>query len=188
MADGAGEGPDTSWSGLPFVASPGKTIDAWISRRRCAVTVPRRAVRPLKSRDHDKDWRKTMTMFNRRAALGTMAAGGLAVAAGAAHAQDANALQPKEPGRGGTDQGPRDLIRDQENPSFLNPPRTDSDRVFSPGRTKHEAIPHGKAKPRVCCPLLIRIWRARKLNKWCAIQRWKDPISTHKVTSSVNHF
>jgi oxalate decarboxylase len=67
-----------------------------------------------------------MTMFTRRAALGTMAAGGLAVAATGANAQGTDTLQPKTPGRGGTDPGPRDLLRDGENPSFLNPPRTDS--------------------------------------------------------------
>jgi hypothetical protein len=34
--------------------------------------------------------------------------------------------QPQRPGRGGTDHGPRNLMRDQENPDLLVPPSTDS--------------------------------------------------------------
>jgi len=67
-----------------------------------------------------------MTLFTRRAALGTRAAGGLAVAATGAQAQDPAAPQPKTPGRGGTDPGPQDAVRARENPDILNPPRTDS--------------------------------------------------------------
>ena len=48
----------------------------------------------------------------------------MAEAAGAQTAE--NMPQPVRPGRGGTDHGPRNLMRDQENPDLLVPPSTDS--------------------------------------------------------------
>jgi oxalate decarboxylase len=60
-------------------------------------------------------------------------AGGLALTAATAHAQNApsanasSALQPHRDGQhGGTDPGPRDLVRERENPDIINPPSTDS--------------------------------------------------------------
>jgi oxalate decarboxylase len=68
-----------------------------------------------------------MNSFSRRSVLAAAAAGSLAAAAEAAGAQTAeNMLQPARPGRGGTDHGPRNVMRDQENPDLLVPPSTDS--------------------------------------------------------------
>jgi oxalate decarboxylase len=68
-----------------------------------------------------------MNSFSRRSVLAAAAAGSLAAAAEAAGAQTAeNMPQPVRPGRGGTDHGPRNLMRDQENPDLLVPPSTDS--------------------------------------------------------------
>jgi oxalate decarboxylase len=61
--------------------------------------------------------------ISRRSVLGTAAAG-LAGAA-TANAQNGDIPQPERPGRGGTDIGPRDVIRDRENPDVLVPPATD---------------------------------------------------------------
>ena len=46
---------------------------------------------------------------------------------GLAHAQTADGAipQPQRPGHGGTDPGPRNLMRDQQNPDMLVPPSTD---------------------------------------------------------------
>jgi oxalate decarboxylase len=65
--------------------------------------------------------------LSRRNILGTAAAGGLLTAAGAA-AQPAGTIpQPRrDDHHGGTDNGPRNLTRDAENPDLLNPPSTDS--------------------------------------------------------------
>jgi len=52
------------------------------------------------------------------------AAGGLLTAAASATAQTA-AAQPRRPGDGGTDPGPRNLERDRQNPDILVPPSTD---------------------------------------------------------------
>ncbi len=52
------------------------------------------------------------------------AAGGLLTAAASATVQTA-AAQPRRPGDGGTDPGPRNLERDRQNPDILVPPSTD---------------------------------------------------------------
>jgi oxalate decarboxylase len=66
-------------------------------------------------------------MISRRTVLGTAGVGLASVAAAAAAAQTPDGVpQPQRPGRGGTDIGPRDILRDRENPDVLTPPRTDS--------------------------------------------------------------
>jgi len=66
-----------------------------------------------------------MTIFNRRDALVTLTAGSLAAAASsAAFAQELS--QPRRPGAGGDDPGPRNIVRDLQNPDILNPPVTDA--------------------------------------------------------------
>jgi oxalate decarboxylase len=88
------------------------------------------------------EW-NTMTMLTRRSALTTMVAGGV-TAATVAHAQDTSVPQPMSSGRGGTDPGPRNLMRDGQNPDLLNPPRTDSGTLpnlrfsFSDARMRQE--------------------------------------------------
>jgi oxalate decarboxylase len=66
-----------------------------------------------------------MNPISRRNVLTVAAAGGLLTAATAAGAQTLPIPQPQRPGQGGTDPGPRDLIRDRENPDVLVPPSTD---------------------------------------------------------------
>ena len=63
-------------------------------------------------------------IVTRRSILGTAAIG--VVTAATANAQTGDVPQPERPGKGGTDIGPRDLIRDRENPDVLVPPATDS--------------------------------------------------------------
>src|SRR5262245_19185710 len=66
-----------------------------------------------------------MHSISRRDMLVAAAAGGL-LATGDAGAQGASTVpQPQRPGRGGTDIGPRNLLRDHENPDLLVPPSTD---------------------------------------------------------------
>ena len=66
-----------------------------------------------------------MNPISRRNIMVT-AAGTALTAATAAHAQTNPSLpQPERPGHGGTDPGPRDLIRDRQNPDMLVPPATD---------------------------------------------------------------
>ena len=67
-----------------------------------------------------------MDLFSRRNMLATTAtAGGLLAAAGAG-AQTAGPPQPSRmPGTGGTDPGPRNAVRDGQNPDLLDPPATD---------------------------------------------------------------
>lgn len=69
-----------------------------------------------------------MDNLSRRNVLLAGVAGGLVAASTIAEAQSPNqGLQPsRAPGVGGTDMGPRNLIRDRENPDLLNPPSTDS--------------------------------------------------------------
>jgi oxalate decarboxylase len=56
----------------------------------------------------------------------TTAPGGLLTATTVAGAQTgAQVPQPRRPGHGGTDPGPRNLMRDQQNPDILVPPSTD---------------------------------------------------------------
>jgi len=52
-------------------------------------------------------------------------AGGIVTAA-ASYAQTTDTPQPRRPGHGGTDPGPRNLVRDRQNPDLLVPPSTDS--------------------------------------------------------------
>ncbi len=67
-----------------------------------------------------------MKPISRRNALAAAAAGGLLAATTAASAQSGEPIpQPRRPGRGGTDPGPRNLMRDRENPDMLVPPSTD---------------------------------------------------------------
>jgi oxalate decarboxylase len=61
-----------------------------------------------------------MKNMSRRKML-TTTAGGVLGAAALARAQ----TQPQRPGHGGTDPGPRDVQRDQQNPDILVPPSTD---------------------------------------------------------------
>src|SRR5258705_697220 len=51
-------------------------------------------------------------------------AGGIATAAVTGYAQD-GLPQPRRPGHGGTDPGPRNIVRDRQNPGLLVPPSTD---------------------------------------------------------------
>src|SRR6266446_1948873 len=67
-----------------------------------------------------------MNPITRRNMLTATAAGGLLTAATAVSAQDGGSVpQPQRPGRGGTDPGPRNLMRDRQNPDLLVPPSTD---------------------------------------------------------------
>src|ERR1700722_8045828 len=69
---------------------------------------------------------KIMDDVTRRTLLAATAAGGLFTVAGAAGAQTAEPVpQPMRPGHGGTDPGPRNLMRDRQNPDILVPPSTD---------------------------------------------------------------
>jgi oxalate decarboxylase len=64
-----------------------------------------------------------MNPISRREMLAATAAG--SVLATAASAQNGAVPQPQRAGRGGTDNGPRNLGRDRENPDLLVPPATD---------------------------------------------------------------
>ena len=67
-----------------------------------------------------------MSPISRRNVLTAAAAGGLLTAATVASAQTGEPIpQPMRPGRGGTDLGPRNLVRDRQNPDLLLPPSTD---------------------------------------------------------------
>jgi oxalate decarboxylase len=67
-----------------------------------------------------------MDPISRRNMLMAAAAGGLATAATVANAQSMDSVpQPRRPGHGGTDPGPRNLLRDKQNPDILVPPATD---------------------------------------------------------------
>ena len=61
--------------------------------------------------------------ISRRKMLAATAAG-VATAAATGYAQDGQ-LQPRRPGHGGTDPGPRNLERERQNPDLLVPPSTD---------------------------------------------------------------
>ena len=66
-----------------------------------------------------------MNPISRRNVLATAAAGSL-LAAASSDAQTVKPLpEPRRPGRGGTDPGPRNLARDLQNPDLLSPPATD---------------------------------------------------------------
>src|ERR1700737_3758001 len=67
-----------------------------------------------------------MESISRRNVLAATAAGGLLTAASVAAAQTVEGIpQPRRPGHGGTDPGPRNLMRDGQNPDVLVPPSTD---------------------------------------------------------------
>jgi oxalate decarboxylase len=67
-----------------------------------------------------------MDSISRRNMLTATAAGGLLTAASVAAAQTVEGIpQPRRPGHGGTDPGPRNLMRDGQNPDVLVPPSTD---------------------------------------------------------------
>ncbi len=61
----------------------------------------------------------------RRTLLATTAAGGFLAAAAAGAQTNEPVPQPQRPGHGGTDPGPRDVVRDRQNPDLLVPPSTD---------------------------------------------------------------
>src|SRR6202050_2490308 len=62
--------------------------------------------------------------ISRRNVLAATAAGGVLAAATVAQAAE-TIPEPQRPGQGGTDPGPRDLMRDRQNPDMLTPPATD---------------------------------------------------------------
>ncbi|KGT75926.1 oxalate decarboxylase [Bradyrhizobium japonicum] len=68
-----------------------------------------------------------MDSISRRHMLAATATGGLLTSVGLAHAQTPGSAipQPQRPGHGGTDPGPRNLVRDRQNPDLLVPPSTD---------------------------------------------------------------
>jgi oxalate decarboxylase len=67
-----------------------------------------------------------MNPISRRTMLAATTAGGLLAATATANAQTGDPIpQPGRPGRGGTDPGPRNLMRDRQNPDLLVPPSTD---------------------------------------------------------------
>src|SRR6202163_3824767 len=67
-----------------------------------------------------------MDDVTRRRLLAATAAGGFLTAVNAAGAQTNEAVpQPQRSGEGGTDPGPRNVIRDRQNPDLLVPPSTD---------------------------------------------------------------
>jgi oxalate decarboxylase len=63
--------------------------------------------------------------FTRRTLLTTTAAGGFLAAAAAGAQTNEPVPQPQRPGHGGTDPGPRNVVRDRQNPDLLVPPSTD---------------------------------------------------------------
>ena len=68
-----------------------------------------------------------MNPISRRNMLAATAAGGLMTAASVARAQSGAPIpQPQRPGYGGTDHGPRNIMRDRQNPDLIVPPSTDS--------------------------------------------------------------
>ena len=66
-----------------------------------------------------------MDSISRRNMLAATAAGGLLTASAAAAQTVEGIPQPRRPGHGGTDPGPRNLMRDGQNPDVLVPPSTD---------------------------------------------------------------
>jgi oxalate decarboxylase len=66
-----------------------------------------------------------METLSRRNVLATAAAGSLfAASLKGVHAEEA-VLEPRRAGQGGTDPGPRNIVRDRQNPDLLVPPATD---------------------------------------------------------------
>src|SRR5712692_9902010 len=68
--------------------------------------------------------RRRFMKLSRRNLLGAMA-GGIVTAAAAGYGQTSGPPQPRRPGHGGTDPGPRNMERDRQNPDLLVPPSTD---------------------------------------------------------------
>jgi oxalate decarboxylase len=67
-----------------------------------------------------------MNPISRRNVVTAVAVGGVLTAATVAGAQTGELVpHPRRPGRGGTDPGPRNLMRDRQNPDLLVPPSTD---------------------------------------------------------------
>ena len=67
-----------------------------------------------------------MNSISRRNVITTATGSLLTVAAATTAARaDDSILQPSRPGHGGTDPGPRNLVRDRQNPDMLMPPPTD---------------------------------------------------------------
>jgi oxalate decarboxylase len=67
-----------------------------------------------------------MDLISRRQMLVATAASGLLTTTAAAQGQSPDAIpQPQRQGRGGTDPGPRNVMRDRQNPDLLVPPATD---------------------------------------------------------------
>ncbi|HTB02362.1 MAG TPA: oxalate decarboxylase, partial [Bradyrhizobium sp.] len=66
-----------------------------------------------------------MDDITRRTMLAAGAAGGLFAATAAGAQTNEPVPQPMRPGHGGTDPGPRNLLRDRQNPDILVPPPTD---------------------------------------------------------------
>ena len=67
-----------------------------------------------------------MNSISRRNVVTTATGSLLTVAAATTAARaDDSILQPSRPGHGGTDPGPRNLVRDRQNPDMLVPPPTD---------------------------------------------------------------
>ena len=67
-----------------------------------------------------------MNSISRRNVITTATGSLLTVAAATTAARaDDSILQPSRPGHGGTDPGPRNLVRDRQNPDMLVPPPTD---------------------------------------------------------------
>ena len=67
-----------------------------------------------------------MNPLSRRSFMAFAAGGTVALAAGKVHAHEQPAAQPWNGKMGGTDPGPRDPIREGENPDIVTPPATDS--------------------------------------------------------------
>lgn len=65
-----------------------------------------------------------MNDISRRTMLAATAAGAFTVSAAGAQG-DGQVPQPQRPGHGGTDPGPRNVLRDRQNPDLIVPPSTD---------------------------------------------------------------
>jgi hypothetical protein len=113
---------------IPFIVRDGRLelpvghsslqLAATGARCHAAAVTSGRPIEPIR-----KD---AMDPISRRNMLAAAAASGLLTAATTASAQTSGAVpQPQRPGRGGTDPGPRNLMRDAQNPDLLVPPSTD---------------------------------------------------------------
>src|SRR5262245_10363099 len=76
-----------------------------------------------------QDQEHPMSFISRRKMLVATAAGGLLTAATANAQTNEPTPQPRRPGVGGTDPGPRNVMRDRQNPDLLVPPSTDHGTV-----------------------------------------------------------